>query len=131
MSNKSRLQTNNTNLQALIDKANALPDAGGGSGGGSVETCAVGFVNSSETTCSVYGTYYENGAFSSYPISISTMSSRDMEVIKNSFIVISSNASAVDVININPILTDKTTISGASIVAVENYESIRINILDE
>ena len=40
MSNKSRLQTNNTNLQALIDKANALPDAGG-SGGASVETCTV------------------------------------------------------------------------------------------
>jgi hypothetical protein len=37
MSNKSRLQTNNTNLQALIDKANALPDAGG-SGGASIET---------------------------------------------------------------------------------------------
>lgn len=30
MSNKTRLQTNNTNLQALIDKANALPDAGSG-----------------------------------------------------------------------------------------------------
>lgn len=42
MSNKSRLQTNNTNLQALIDKANALPDAGsGGSGGASLETCTV------------------------------------------------------------------------------------------
>ena len=33
MSNKIQLQTNNTNLQALIDKANALPDAGSGSGG--------------------------------------------------------------------------------------------------
>lgn len=41
MSNKSRLQTNNTNLQALIDKANALPDAGGSGGGASVETCTV------------------------------------------------------------------------------------------
>lgn len=30
MSNKTRLQTNNTNLQSLIDKANALPDAGSG-----------------------------------------------------------------------------------------------------
>ena len=39
MSNKTRLQANNTNLQALIDKANALPEAG--SGGGSVETCTV------------------------------------------------------------------------------------------
>ena len=42
MSNKTRLQTNNTNLQTLIDKANALPDAGSGSGG-SVETCTVIF----------------------------------------------------------------------------------------
>ena len=37
MSNKTRLQTNNTNLQALIDKANALPDAGSAS----VDTCTV------------------------------------------------------------------------------------------
>lgn len=40
MSNKSRLQTNNTNLQALINKANALPEAGGGGSGG-METCTV------------------------------------------------------------------------------------------
>ena len=33
MSNKTRLQTNNTNLQALITKANNLPDAGAGGGG--------------------------------------------------------------------------------------------------
>lgn len=37
MSNKSRLQTNNTNLQALIDKANALPDAGSGGGSGGID----------------------------------------------------------------------------------------------
>lgn len=30
MSNKSRLQTNNTNLESLIEKANTLPDAGAG-----------------------------------------------------------------------------------------------------
>jgi hypothetical protein len=42
MSNKSRLQTNNTNLQALIDKANALPEAGGSSGSvEDVDTCNV------------------------------------------------------------------------------------------
>lgn len=34
MSNKTRLQTNNINLQDLIDKANNLPDAGSGSGSG-------------------------------------------------------------------------------------------------
>lgn len=32
MSNKTRLQTNNINLQDLIDKANNLPDAGSGGG---------------------------------------------------------------------------------------------------
>lgn len=41
MSNKTRLQTNNTNLQELINKANSLPDAGGSGGGGSVETCSL------------------------------------------------------------------------------------------
>ena len=39
MSNKSRLQANNTNLQALIAKANTLPNAGGG--GGSTETITI------------------------------------------------------------------------------------------
>jgi hypothetical protein len=45
MSNKTQLQTNNTNLQSLIDRINAakdtaasLPEAGGG---GSLETCTV------------------------------------------------------------------------------------------
>lgn len=46
MSNKTQLQSNNallsqnnTDLQALINTANALPDAGGG--GASIETCTV------------------------------------------------------------------------------------------
>lgn len=39
----SQLTQNTTDLDALIAKANALPDAGsgGGSGGGAVETCTV------------------------------------------------------------------------------------------
>lgn len=40
MSNKSTLQEHNTLLQQAIDKANALPNAGGGS---AVETCTVTF----------------------------------------------------------------------------------------
>lgn len=44
MSNKTRLQTNNTNLQTLINKANSLPEAGGSGGGGSVEMCTVTIV---------------------------------------------------------------------------------------
>lgn len=46
MSNKIQLQTNNADLQSLIDRVNAakdiaasLPEAGGG--GGSLETCTV------------------------------------------------------------------------------------------
>ena len=57
MSNKTRLQTNNTNLQALIDKANALPDAGS-SGGGSVETCTVNILSTTEST--IIGTVVNN-----------------------------------------------------------------------
>ena len=37
MSNKTRLQTNNNNLDVCIAKANSLPNAGGGS----IETCTV------------------------------------------------------------------------------------------
>lgn len=47
MSNKTQLQTNNADLQSLIDRINtakdtaaSLPEAGGG-GGGSLETCTV------------------------------------------------------------------------------------------
>lgn len=77
MSNKSRLQTNNTNLQALIDKANNLPEAG--SGGGSVETCtvtlnvadSVGVNRSYRIVCMTYenGEYYDSGGmvFSKQP----------------------------------------------------------------
>ena len=40
MSNKSRLQTNNENLQSLIDKANQLPEASGG-GSSEYKTCTL------------------------------------------------------------------------------------------
>lgn len=39
MSNKTRLETNNASLQTILDKVNALPEAG--SVGASVETCTV------------------------------------------------------------------------------------------
>lgn len=39
MSYKSDLQSNNTDLQSILDTINSLPEAG--SGGGSVETCTV------------------------------------------------------------------------------------------
>lgn len=43
MSNLTQLQANNQSLQACINKANSLPDAGSGGGGGSIETCTVTF----------------------------------------------------------------------------------------
>lgn len=46
MSYKSTLQEHNTKLQQAIDKANALPDAGGS---GSYETCTLRFVRPDET----------------------------------------------------------------------------------
>lgn len=65
MLNKTRLETNNTNLQSLIKKANALPDAGGGggSGGGSVETCSINInITSPMVTQVVYHVAcFENG----------------------------------------------------------------------
>ena len=41
MSNLTRLQSVSSSLDTAINKANSLPDAGGGSGGGSIETCDV------------------------------------------------------------------------------------------
>ena len=66
MSNKSRLQTNNTNLQALIDKANSLPDAGSGGSGG-VETYNLIFQSNGTVKLS-YIRYvsYENGEYHFY-----------------------------------------------------------------
>lgn len=42
MSNKTRLQQNNINLQSLVDKANSLPDSGSGSGSSSITTIGNG-----------------------------------------------------------------------------------------
>lgn len=41
--NNNKLSTNNTDLASILNTINNLPEAGGGSGGGSVETCSVDF----------------------------------------------------------------------------------------
>ena len=72
MSNKTQLQTNNTALDALITRVNAakdtaasLPESGGGSSGGSVETCTVTLDNESlSCDCTIFtimATVVENG----------------------------------------------------------------------
>lgn len=127
-----------TKLASLETAITALENelegkASGGSGGASVETCTVYFFSGAERSHNAYGVYYENGEFSSYSMPIPDMSNIDVEVIKNSFIVISSTlVTAIDIgsSDVTPISLDRTTISGASIIAVENYESIRINIME-
>jgi hypothetical protein len=76
MSNKTQLQTNNTNLDALISRVNAakdtaasLPEAGsGGSGGGSIETCTITFDNISWgcPIVIVSAMVVENGIYQTY-----------------------------------------------------------------
>ena len=69
MSFKTDLQSNNTDLQAILDTINALPEAGS-SGGGSVETCTVTITSSTyieylcatvATTEGISGCLYNSG----------------------------------------------------------------------
>lgn len=88
MSNKSRLQTNNTNLQALIDKANMLPDASGSSG--SVETCTVTVIQSDRlATTKIYYTN-ENCKLCSDEFTAWFEGQAEYSVIKNTIICFSS-----------------------------------------
>lgn len=84
MSYLTQLQTNNTNLQACIDKANALPEAGSG-GGGSVETCTV-TINSEEEDNIIDIMYLSNtGIEETYMDGVNTLS---VEAKKDSIIVV-------------------------------------------
>ena len=84
MSNKTRLQTNNTNLQALIDKANALPDAGSG-GGASVETCTVTISGNYSHINTLVGTTRDGAC--GYGGAVSQITTT-YEFLKNSFIAV-------------------------------------------
>lgn len=56
----SKLTTNTTDLQAILDKVNALPDAGSG-GGASVETCSVRVSPDTDATVNMIAyTYVED-----------------------------------------------------------------------
>ena len=51
MSNyNEQIQQHNTSLQALIDTANALPNAGSGGGSAGVETCTITLITGSMAT---------------------------------------------------------------------------------
>ena len=82
MSNKSRLQTNNTNLQALITKANNLPDAGGGAGGGDLETVTISLLGLADPASFVH---YLDGSMALNSVEMSAYMS--ITVLKNSILV--------------------------------------------
>jgi hypothetical protein len=89
MSNKTRLQTNNTNLQALINKANALPDAGS-SGGGNAEI-VIGTVTEIGPLGVEGCIYYTDGNHMFQQSS----SAGNISVLKNSIIYISNGGSGI------------------------------------
>lgn len=86
MSNKSRLQTNNTNLQALIDKANSLPDAGSG-----LETVTITLECNAPVAEDVY-VYYVDGSSTAqstlFPAALAD--GKQITVQKNSLLVAES-----------------------------------------
>lgn len=100
MSNKTQLQTNNTNLDAIIARVNAakntaasLPEAGsGGSGGGSVETCTV----TSTATTNNKSVYYTEGSGNLQNVTMSINEVATFTVLKNTIMYV-NNASTVSV----------------------------------
>ena len=78
MSNKTRLQTNNTNLQVLINKVNALPDAGGPS------TCTLTIENQ-DAAFSLYYTGYSGGSFYS-SVQAVPLGTIQLQMLKNSIV---------------------------------------------
>lgn len=61
------LQSHNTRLSTLVDKANSLPEAGGSGGGVSVETVTLTIVNNSSAWVDViYYVFVDNTPMSLY-----------------------------------------------------------------
>ena len=81
-----QIQQHNTTLQALIDTANALPEAGSGSGGGSVETCTV-TISPDIMNSFTSPTYYYTEAIS---MTIQSLTTQDATIIvpKNTILII-------------------------------------------
>lgn len=86
MTNKSRLQANNENLQSLIDKANQLPDAGGG--GGSAETCYIE-INCDAPARDACTATYTNSSMGQATKTFAIMEGTRIEVTKGTIIALS------------------------------------------
>lgn len=98
MSNKTQLQVNNNTLDEYIARINIaketaanLPSAGGGSGGGSVETCTgtVKLSNLSSNTCVVC---FTNGNIQAETATLGMKMATTISPIKNSIIYVYGSA---------------------------------------
>ena len=95
MSNKFQLQTNNTNLDALITRVNAakdtaasLPEAGGGSGG-AIETCTLEILANAPVGSSTLYWVDGSGSMCSQNFSgMDIMMGITITCVKNSFVYI-------------------------------------------
>lgn len=77
MNYNTELQSNNTDLQSILDTINALPDAG--SDGTSVETCTVTINLSGLSISSYCATIYRNGSVGNNCVFTTTSSSFTIE----------------------------------------------------
>lgn len=91
MGYKTELQSNNVDLQTILNKVNALPEAGGGGGGGSVETCTVTFTKWGSFPEPGMGegiVYYSDGNGAVKNTQYSILNDTVITVAKNSLIAI-------------------------------------------
>ena len=136
MSNKTRLQTNNTNLQSLINKANALPDAGSGGGGGNIETTTLAIMTdyTSMTRNNIYigrvcCSIYENGIISSGTALYDDQNVQIPNVIMGSDVTIlltntSGLALGIETYNTATVITQQNGVASLRITASEAGYSV-------
>lgn len=89
MSNLTRLQAVSSSLDTAIGKANSLPNAGSGGGGGSVETCTVTIQKTMRSNTATVKYTDVDSNLGEYTTTITTMS-KTLEVQKNTMIVVIS-----------------------------------------
>lgn len=89
MSNKTELQSNNIDLQGILDSINALPEAGSGA---SIETCTVNITTGLDMNFICWSSLNNGAITPNYQTGISANSTSTLQnVIKNSAITISYN----------------------------------------
>ena len=120
----NKVQTNNTNLQTILDTVNALPNAGSGGGGGAVETCTV-TINNVGNRLRLEYTTVENGEIIGKSVMLGRM--------EDSLIITMIKNSVLSVINIGDIEDGSSgNISNISLnngeVLYETYDGVYMDL---